>query len=130
MVKQTRPMASDALHDTHKFQGLMSADQYKRKRDDVLDEVAKTDKDAMKEVVKREAAAKVAADQQRAAREAAKGRKLAEALKQSEPSQPGSAEGGGGGGGNPEKKGKKASKKDKLRAMAATGGLSFDVADE
>ena len=45
MVAQKKGLTSDKLCDTHKFQGLLSASQYKRRREDVLDEVALTDSD-------------------------------------------------------------------------------------
>mmetsp|Transcript_67822 Transcript_67822/g.136490 ORF Transcript_67822/g.136490 Transcript_67822/m.136490 type:complete len:134 (+) Transcript_67822:55-456(+) len=114
MVAQKKGLTSDKLCDTHKFQGLLSASQYKRRREDVLDEVALTDSDAMKEVLARDAAEKQKANEDREAREAEKSRRLATSQTDDLEST----------------KSTKKTKKGRKKAAAASSGLSFDVDGE
>jgi len=123
MVKQKTTLASDKLHDTHRFQGLMTASQYKRRRDDVMVEVAKTDGEVRKEVLRRDDVAKAKAIQERAAREAEKSRRLKEETQEESSKDTATAPTE-----EASKKTKK-SKKERKKAAAAASGLSFDAGE-
>ena len=84
-----------------------------------MDKLAPSDEDVMKEVMKRDEEARVKANDERAAREAEKARKLIETALTSSAELDGK---------DSDKKSKqKNTKKEKKKALAAASGLSFDA---
>lgn len=110
-----KPMTIDKLSDTHNFTGLLSSSAYKRRHEDVLTQIAKTDAEVRAELELRDSIETAKSTQEREAREEAKRAKLRtdEGCSKSD---------------DTKKSGKVKSKRKETKAVVS--GLSFNLEDE